>query len=103
VTGSFDPMNDRKNIQLLPLQSGYRRAETLQLTITADYSQVYNRIVQNVVDTNKIRFDDFKVVVPVSEIASINMFAREAYRLFNQPLPEQSLQQNNGNPSSGLS
>lgn len=95
-------MNDRKYIQLLPLQSAYRRAEPLRLTITSDYSQVHNRIVQNEVDTNKIRIDDFKVVVPVSEIASINLFDREVYRLFNPPLPEQSLRQNTGNPSSGL-
>ena len=103
VTGSFDPMNDRKYIQLLPLQSGYRRSETLQLIITTDYSQVYNRIVQSEVDTNKIRIDNFKVVVPVSEIASINLFDQEAYGLFNPPPPEQSSAQIPGNPSSGAS
>jgi hypothetical protein len=83
VTGSFDPLNDRDYIQLLPLESGYRDNQTLQLKITTDYAQVYNRIVNKDIEAASIDINDFRVVVPVSEIASINFFDEQAYRLFN--------------------
>ena len=83
VTASFDPVNDRDYVQLLPLQSGYREPTTLQLNITTDYSQVYDRIIKNEIELTSADINDFQVVVPVSEIASINFFDQEAYELFN--------------------
>jgi hypothetical protein len=85
VTASFDPVNERDYIQLLPLQSGYRDKETLQLKITTDYSTVYDRIVEQDENFTRIQTSDFIVVLPVSEITSINLFDQEAYRLFNPP------------------
>jgi hypothetical protein len=90
VTASFDPVNDRDYIQLLPLQSGYRDAGTLQLKITTDYSQVYNRIVTKELESTSININDMRVVIPVSEIMSINLFDQEAYDLFNPP-PEEGV------------
>jgi hypothetical protein len=95
VTGSFDPLNDRNYIQLLPLQSGYRDSETLQLKITTDYSVVYNRIVNKEVDLPTSNIDDFKILVPVAEITSFNLFDEEAYNLFN-PAPSSSEDNNSG-------
>jgi hypothetical protein len=88
VTAGFDPVNDRDYIQLLPLQSGYRDAETLQLKITTDYSQVYDRIITREIESASIDTNDFRVVVPVSEITSINLFDEEAYNLFNPATEE---------------
>jgi hypothetical protein len=90
VTGSFDPMNERDYIQLLPSQSGYRDFETLQLKITTDYSIVYNRIVRQEIDIANIEMNDFRIVLPVSEITSINLFDEETFVLFNPPQPEQT-------------
>jgi hypothetical protein len=92
VTGSFDPVNDRDYIQLLPLQSGYRDGATLELKITNDYSEVYNQIIEKEVTTT-INTSDFRVVVPVEEIVSINFFDEEAYYLFNPAPSARELQQ----------
>lgn len=87
VTGSFDPANSRKYIQLLPLQSGYRDSRTLQLTITTDYSRVYDRIISQELPLD-VNTDDFVVVVPITGIVSINLFDEKAYGLFNTATAE---------------
>ena len=91
VTAGFDPVNDRDYIQLLPLQSGYRDSKTLQLKITTDYSQVYDRIVTKTIEPATFDRDDFRVVIPVSEITSTSFFDEEAYPLFN-PVSEGSVE-----------
>jgi hypothetical protein len=86
ITRTHDPLYDRKYIQLLPIKSGYRNAETLALHLTVDYAAVYAKIIQE--DTTVIAggIQDFEVIVPVSEIQSVNLFDPAAYLLFNSPI-----------------
>jgi hypothetical protein len=82
VTRTLDPMYDRKYIQLLPIKSGYRDSNTHELTLVVDYADVYAKIIrQEVKVAGGIR--DFEIVIPVSEIQSVNLFDAEAYALFN--------------------
>ncbi|HEU0079778.1 MAG TPA: hypothetical protein VFQ76_19185 [Longimicrobiaceae bacterium] len=85
VVGNIDPSFDRRFVSLLPLQSGYRNGEH-QLVINTDYARVYERI--NDEGRTEPELDelmrDFIIVLPVGEIQSVNLFDRDAYRLFDE-------------------
>ena len=87
VVGNVDPAFDRRFISLLPLQSGYRTGEH-ELVINTDYTPVYERITAQ--GRREPELDelmkDFIIVLPVSEIQSVNIFDREAHRLFHARL-----------------
>lgn len=85
VVASIDPSVDRRFISLLPLQSGYRNGEH-QLVINTDYARVYERINEESRPEPELDelMKDFIIVLPVAEIQSVNIFDRDAYRLFNE-------------------
>jgi hypothetical protein len=83
VTRTHDPMYDRKYIQLLPLKSGYRDSSTMELRLTVDYAVVYAKIIQQELTVVAGGIGDFEIVIPVSEIESVNLFNPQAYTLFN--------------------
>lgn len=88
VVGNVDPAFDRRFISLLPLQSGFRNAEH-ELVINTDYTRVYERISDEGRPEPELDelMKDFIIVLPVGEIQSVNIFDREAYRLFrSQPM-----------------
>lgn len=76
---------DRRFISLLPLQSGYRNEEH-QLVLNTDYARVYERISAE--GRSEPQLDelmkDFIIVLPVGEIQSVNIFDRDAFRLFSE-------------------
>jgi len=85
VVGNVDPSVDRRFISLLPLQSGYRDPQH-QLVINTDYARVYERINNEGQPEPELDelMRDFIIVLPVGEIQSVNIFDRDAYRLFNE-------------------
>jgi hypothetical protein len=85
VTGNFNPSFDRRFISLLPLQSGFRN-EQHALVINTDYARVYERINEEGRPEPELDelMKDFIIVLPVGEIQSVNIFDRDAYRLFNE-------------------
>lgn len=85
VVGSVDPAFDRRYISLLPLQSGYRDPQH-ELVINTDYARVYERITAEGRPEPELDelMRDFIIVLPVGEIQSVNIFDRDAYRLFNE-------------------
>lgn len=85
VVGNLDPSFDRRFISLLPLQSGYRN-EQHQLVINTDYARVYERINDEGRPEPELDelMKDFIIVLPAGEIQSVNIFDRDAYRLFNE-------------------
>jgi hypothetical protein len=83
VVRTFDPAYDRKYIVILPTMSGYREATTHQLIFNTDYTRVYQALIAG--DESRLvrGVDDFQIVVPVSYVASANLFDWEAYQRFN--------------------
>jgi hypothetical protein len=85
VVGNLDPSFDRRFISLLPLQSGYRNEEH-QLVLNTDYARVYERISGEGPSEPQLDelMKDFIIVLPVGEIQSVNIFDRDAFRLFSE-------------------
>jgi hypothetical protein len=84
VTASFDPANERKYIVLLPLHSGYRDEKTMEMVIQTNYAPVYAKIIQ---ENNKVALagiGDFRLVIPVGEVQSLNLFDPTAYQHFRE-------------------
>ena len=66
------------DIALVPMYSGYRDKETLDLEITLDYVPVVSQYLN---DPEWVE-EDFRVVIPLSEIVSARLFNEEAYYEF---------------------
>ncbi|WP_242912784.1 hypothetical protein [Stenotrophomonas maltophilia] len=63
-------------IQIQPLASGYRN-EQGELVITTGYKQIYDKLKGS--STNRIQSSDFKVVVPKSQIVTVQNFDLATY------------------------
>jgi hypothetical protein len=87
VTRTVDPLYDRKYIQFLPIKSGYRDSATLGLMLVVDYAAVYAKIIQRELPVVVGGIQDFEIVIPVSEIQSVNLFDPAAYSQFNPREP----------------
>ena len=67
------------DVGLIPLASGYRRPATRELVITTRYATALRRCLDS--DSPDMRFEDFQVVLPTSEIVSARLFAAGTYKL----------------------
>ncbi len=63
------------DIPLVPIASGYRNKDTLELEITTHYSS----IIQEFKEKNR---DEFRVIIPMSQIVSARQFDQEVYARF---------------------
>jgi len=75
VLENFDPSYDRKYITILPMASGYRDADDHGVVLTTFYGDVYVRIMDARTDLEP---EDFRVVIPVAEVQSANLFDWDA-------------------------
>ena len=75
---------ERKFVDLLPLASGYRATETHEVTFTTNYAAVWAELSANQTGSDQ---ENYRVVVPVSEIRSARPFDFEVFFLF-QETPE---------------
>jgi hypothetical protein len=83
AVGSFDPINERKYIVMLPTISGYREPPSHKLILTTDYTAVYQQLIADD-ETRLIKSaDDFQLVIPVNAILSANLFDWHVYDRFN--------------------
>lgn len=55
------------------------------MKLTVDYAAVYAQIIQQDVSAVTSGMQDFEIVIPVSEVQSVNLFNPEAYLRFNPP------------------
>jgi hypothetical protein len=60
-------------IKLLPVRSGYRDGETMELQFTTQYSLIYGQIRTG--ERRDLGLEDFLIVLPVKNIVSVNLFA----------------------------
>ena len=70
--------SSESDVVIVPLASGYRHQDTKELTITTDYATVIDQALESWGLSN----DDFRIVIPMSEIVSARLFFPEAYELF---------------------
>ena len=77
VSGIETIDKDKADIELLPLASGYRDKHTQELIIIENYAEV-------LVEHTYERYDDFCIVIPMSEIVSARIFDPDAYALFQE-------------------
>ena len=68
---------DKADVELLPLASGYRDEHTQELVITENYAEVLE-------EHPYPEYDDFRVVIPMSEIVSARVFDPDAYAIFQE-------------------
>ena len=80
------------DIAIVPVASGYRDSETRELRITMDYLPALQQ--------SDLEIAEFRVVIPLSEIASARRFDPDIYKLFDRqdtdraapPAPESEAQ-----------
>ena len=71
------PRHSESDIVLVPIASGYRNLETRELEITTHYSSIIEQF------QNKKK-EDFRIVIPMSEIVSARLFDEEVYSYFQE-------------------
>lgn len=71
------------DVALLPLKSGYRKEDTHELEITTNYAPVLWEFLQNP-ESSGLNYEDFRIVIPMSEIVSARIFDPDVYELFQQ-------------------
>ena len=72
---------NRKYLEMLPVASGYRSKERLKVEFTTDYASAIDAAT---VVKDESKRDNFRVVLPTSEIASARPFYRDVYHTFQQ-------------------
>ena len=89
---------DEADIALIPMASGYRNKDTHGLQITTNYAPVVQESLDN---SSGLVYEDFRIVIPMSEIVSVRIFHPEAYERFkkNSSLSQavRPVQNDNGN------
>ena len=80
------------DVALVPTASGYRHKDSQELIITNNYERVILKYFESEQENSDALFEDFQVVIPMSEIISARIFVPEAYALFLQESqsPQQS-------------
>lgn len=88
VLWPFNPEFDRKYIFILPTVSGYRDKDTHVLELTTHYLSVYKQMIEEEVERLVLGVEDFRILMPISEIISAHLFDSSAFEKFNSVLPE---------------
>lgn len=83
VTGSIEPGEKREMLRILPLVSGYRDGDAMKLKFTTWYVSVYQQF--NDQKLSHLRPELFEIVLPLSEVKSVNLFDIHAYNAFQLP------------------
>ncbi len=72
------------DIALIPIASGYRNKDTQELEITTNYAPVIQECLEDGSKASDLINEDFRVVIPRSEIVSARLFLPEAYQRFQE-------------------
>ena len=74
----------RSDVTLLPIASGYRSEDTLDLYITTNYAKIIDEMIGENKEGIPDILRDFYVVFPRSEVSSARIFDPEVYRRFQR-------------------
>lgn len=69
------------DIALIPIASGYRNKDTQELEITTNYAAAVKESLEKMLN---LELNDFRIVLPMTEIISARVFHLEAYRRFRR-------------------
>lgn len=83
VVGSIEAEPKRESLRVLPVISGYRSKDTMKVTFTTFYDSVYQQFNANP-KLKHLHPILFELVIPESEIKSINLFDVKAYLEFQK-------------------
>ena len=72
------------DVAIIPIASGYRNKDTQELEITTNYAPVIQECLEDESDASDLINEDFRVVIPRSEIISARLFLLEAYQRFQE-------------------
>ena len=76
------------DISLIPMASGYRDKETHTLEFTTLYASIIDQWLEKDEDserdaqTQEKTAEDFRIIIPKSEVVSVRLFDPDAYQLF---------------------
>ena len=77
------------DISLIPIKSGYRDKDTHELVLTTDYISTIRMCLDDDSMIPDLRFEDFRIAIPMSEVRSVRIFHPEVYERFQQtPEPD---------------
>ena len=85
-----------KFIEILPLLSGYRDSDTLELKLISNYYEHYSK--NGILDSSHetLCLDDFRTVVSKSELDSVSLFDIDTYKAFqSEEVPESNTTESN--------
>lgn len=71
-------------IGLIPIYSGYRNEEALELSLTISYERHYEEAGFYSEDADLSALDNFKVVIPISSVVSASFFSEDAFDLLSE-------------------
>ena len=72
------------DVALLPMASGYRKEDTRELEITTDYAPVLWKSLE---ESPRLVYEDFRIVIPMSEVVTARIFDPDVYELFKSDNP----------------
>ena len=78
ILGSEITRYGEPDIALLPLASGFRDKDTLELEITTNYAPA----IEQSLEASDLQYEDFQIVIPRDEVISARVFYPDAYDLF---------------------
>ena len=70
------------DIALIPMKSGYRDKDNHKLILTTDYISIIRRCLDDKSEIPDLRYEDFRIVIPVSEVQTARIFHPEVYERF---------------------
>ncbi len=78
-------MSGEADISLIPTMSGFRDKDTQDLEIVINYSQI---IFEYIRESSDLSYEDFRIVIPISEIVSARLFIPAVYECFLEETPD---------------
>lgn len=88
ATSTADPHSQRDYVRLMKMQSGYRDEETNKLHLTTDYGPIIGAISDAPEAFGNLAATDFNIVVPISEVATMNIFDPDVYEAYWDGKPD---------------
>lgn len=83
VMGAIESEPKRESLRILPVVSGYRESGTMKVKFTTSYAALYQQFNADP-DLHHLHPSLFELVIPASDIKSINLFDIKAYLAFQR-------------------
>ena len=82
VTGQNASRHSDMAVSMLPIYSGHRTEDKLNLVIDIDYRHTVERLLFDDAESEDWNPNDLRIVIPVGEIVSVRQFDIAVYRAF---------------------